>query len=621
MVKWPWSKPPTLNIHVTDALPAVDTGEIDRSDFEASREHSDQLPSLQNNLIRHIEYSDPNARWLHTKANPYANQHTYGVIDKMWWNMPYPFQYVPADTEDIKTATKIPAMDKLHEQWNEVDMFHFWKELQAQAMGVGAAWLVQIQEGKFKVFNTAHIDGEHIWKNPKTMEVVEVWLVMKGSGLNAKGDRGANSIERNEDVIVKAKPGKNCVQFMPNPDPDCENGRADILRVWTPAIYRAANHYYSTLYSKKGGVNSRLLIAPDNVGPVTKKMFKKEALKGIESELIEVYYPNSLISEKIDPSHIVTWAENKGNQPAFDKTDALLATDSPLPPSFTQGPQTGALGGNAPVVDAKEVNRILISYAARVQAMTKDLNKIFFGVEDTKYMVVPFLMDETVPGMGGKIDPKTGKPLDPKEEGGGEKGKGKGDKPSNPDQETKDTSAANTRTADVQFHRVALKANAKNKGAVIYKGNMLSSGFYQYERYNWLTGEKKTVHEHLHGDEIKKFIDDPLTVKELYLDIEHNQMTDVVAQTSVGKVVIKGHTTVDGVTKDDTELHFKPEWDPKHNHIFLSPIYTAQLKDNGMKWNGEKAHSQTDISIINCSLCHYPRSSLTGLDTSAERQP
>jgi hypothetical protein len=158
------------------------------------------------------------------------------------------------------------------------------------------------------------------------------------------------------------------------------------------------------------------------------------------------------------------------------------------------------------------------------------------------------------------------------------------------------------------------------KSAVVYSGNMLSSGFYEYNTVDWWTGAQETVHEHLDGNEIKSFIDDPLSVKEVYLDLEHNNMTDVHKGNAIGKAIIKGYKEENGIVKDNTELYFHKDWDPMHETIFLSPIYAVQLKDKGKTFNGKPAKSQTNISIINCSLCSYPRSKLTGLDTSATRQ-
>jgi hypothetical protein len=600
MVTWPWAR----KTHVDDTQTFQASGELDRADQYAYSEHADQLPSLQTNLVRKVEYSDANTRWLHTKANPFAAKHTYGLVDEIFWHTPYPFKYVDKASDDILTAEPVPGMDMVHEQWDAMDMFRHFKEALSQGGGVGSAWIVRLTETQFIVLNPANIHNDCFARDPKTLKITELWFKIPGSGFI----KGRMERDRMEDMIVKAVIGKNAVEYSPNWDVTTPFGRSDLLQIWTTCIYTAANHYYATLFTKKGGIGSRIIMAPDSMSPTSRKKFKKEALKGLESELLELYYPKGLVQQGFDPAKIVQWQETRGAAPGFPETDAMLATGSPLPPSFTQGPASGALGGSAPVEDNKRINRFLQSYTNKIQNFVKEINRVFFDYEQTTEMIVPYFMDETDPLLAGKVDPETGEPLvedDP------EKEEEKGKKEAPPQK-------AHTRTHEVAFQRVASKSHAK-QGIVVYKGNMMSSGFYEYEQMDWWTNTKSRVYEHLDGQEIKGFIDDPLSIKEVYLDIEHNQSVEVWKGNSVGKVVIKGYKEEAGVIKDVSEIQFKSEWDPKHDSIFLSPIYNVQMKDLGKTYHGEKALSQTNLSLVNCSLCHYPRSALTGLDTSAKR--
>lgn len=589
----------------TDNSVPYETAVLEHEGWHDSREQSDQLPSFQTNLVRKTSYSDSSTRWLHTKANPYMHKHTYGVVDHIFYHAPYPFKYITMDEADIITATELTTMSHVHRKWNEVNLFQHFKECISQGDGVASAWIVRITPELFVVFNGSHIDGDHYWRDPVTREISEIWFEWKGAeGGYTKG----TNVKNNKKVIVKAKIGENAVQYIPNPDVDTPFGRSDLLPIWMTGIYRELNAYYAVLFNKKGGINGRMLVAPDSMGTTAKKIFKKEALKGLESELIEVYYPKGLISNQIDPSKIVQWIENKGGSPNFQTTNEMLAANSPLPPSFVQGPASGALGGKAPEEDAKTINRFLMSQTSRIQKLVKDINTIFLGIPNVNYMVIPYFRDENVaPNSPQAKTDAAGNPLPAADQ-------------AKPDAEIpKEDAVTNTRTAHIPFVRQTIKANSAN-GLVLYKGNMLSSGVYEYEQMDWWTGETKKVYENLAPEEIEKFINDPSAVKEFYIDLEHNQMLDVTLQSAIGKAILKSTIKENGITKDVTDLYFKPEWDPKHNNIFLSPIYSVTLKDNGKTYNGVKMYDQTNLSIVNCSLCSFPRSGLTGLDTSAKRE-
>lgn len=575
----------------SQTTPMYETAVLEQEGVHDNREHVDQLPSFQTNLVRKTSYSDATTRWLHTKANPYMHKHTYGMIDHIFYHTPFPFKYVSSDEEDLLKASELGGMKHVHRKWQQWDMFQKFKECVAQGNGVSVAWIVRIAPEYFLIFNSAQIDGDNYWRDPITHEITEVWFTWHG----AEGGYLSGTKKNSEECIVKAKIGVNAVQYMPNPDVDTPFGRSDLLPIWMTGIYRELNAFYAVLFNKKGGINGRTLIAPDNMSATAKNVFKKEALKGIESELLEIYYPKGMVNAGMDPSKFVQWNENKGGNPAFNDTNTMLAANSPLPPSFIEGPASGALGGKAPEEDAKTINRFLMGQTSRIQKLVKDINSVFMGIQNVNYMIIPYFREE----QSTKVDNKEENPLEtPK---------------------TEEVATTNSRSAVISFNRQDVKTNSVN-GMIIYQGNMLSSGIYEYQERNMFTGAVESVYEYLDPKEIEKFVKDPAAVKEFYVDLEHNQMLDVGLQTAIGKAIIKDTVNDLGVTKDKTELQFKSEWDPKHENIFLSPIYSVQLKNNGRLYKGKKVLDQTNISIINCSLCSYPRSGLTGLDTSAKRQ-
>ena len=564
---------------------------LDAANRESNREHQDFLPSFQTNLVRQIEYSNPSTRWLHTKANPYAHKHTYAFVDAVFYHQPFCFQYVGDDEEDLLKAKPIPTMKAYHKLWNQYNLFNWFKEVQSQGLGVGASWLVRIAPKTFVVFNTAHIDGDNYWRDPKTHQITEIWFNWKGSnGGYIKG----STIQNGQESIVKAKIGSNAVEFIPIPDSDSPFGRSELLHIWTTLTYRELNMYYATLYNKKGGVTGRVVIAPDAMDSTSRRILKKEALKGVESELIELYYPQG----STDASKGVTYAENKGGTMNFGGVNDMLATNSTLPPSFVQGPASGALGGQAPVEDAKTINRCLMSYSGRVQQLVKDINQTFFGLYDHPYLIVPYLRDESSPIK------ESNNPFnkDKKEE----------DKPAEKDA-TKSENNSRTTTLNIKFHKKP-HVHGQDENAIIYEGNLWQSGVYQYESFF----DEEPIFEYLSGKELSKFIDDPMAVKEAYLSIEHP--FEVTKENAIGKLIIKGwKKEADGSIKDITELYFKNEWNPNQDNIFLSPVYFAGIVDKGTKYKGKNILDQVDISLVNAGLVLFPRSSLTGLDSSAHK--
>lgn len=596
----------TVKTHNLTGSNDFDDAEPRTKNKRSNQNYENLSPSLRSNLVMNIDYKKPSNRWLHTKANPYGAQHTYGVVDEMFWHQPYPFMYIKDSEEDVLTAPAYKEMDAVHKQWAEVDMFHLFKECLAQGNGIGTAWIVQIDTDKYMVFNPTDINNDEVYTNEKTMQIEAINFCLKG-----KGKAPGNNNKR-EDRVIKAKIGVNCIQFQPNPDNDDLFGRSSLLKLWMTMIYRARNHYSAAVYNTKGGVNSRVLMAPDNMGENSKAAFEREALKGVESELIEVMYPHTMVTNGIDTKNVIQWQEIHGNNPKYVEVDGMFATDSFLPPSFTQGPESGALGGSAPQEDAKRTNRFLQSYMGTVQGVIKDINTVFFDVSVEDYMAIPYFREEDI--QTGMLDD----PLDPKAKDAPTDKKAKEEQEPQESQ-SQNSKSTNTRTSIVKFTRQEVRNHSNGISTIRYKGNMIQSGVYEYRRYNWVTDKEEVYHEAIDAADIRESIEDPFAVKELYLDLEHMQFTDVFRTSAIGKLTILGVTEVNGVTMDQSELIFKDEWDPKHEEIFLSPIFACNVTDKGRKYHGKKIMSQTGISWINCSLTSYPRSSLTGLETKATK--
>jgi len=386
------------------------------------------------------------------------------------------------------------------------------------------------------------------------------------------------------------------VLFIPLPDVDDVWGRTDLLAHWNMIVYRALNRYYSLLYNKKGGIASRVLLGPDSISTAWRERFEREALKGLESELIEMYYPAGLATPNSDPSKMVQWIENQAGGVIFEALDTMLSKDSAFPPQFSEGVETGALGGQAPVEENKTINKVLMSYVGIMNKLIKDINTTFFKIENTDYIAIPYMMDETNPMealLNGEGKPGLDEVIQKKENPKEEK--------AIPPQKSENSAFLQSMNGEATFTRKAVSANSAN-APVTYIGNLWEEGAYKY-------GDKVN---YIDANAIMEYVNNPFKTHEKYLSLEHPSSVD--STNAVGKLRVVGTQKVKGKLRDKTEITFKPEHDPKAKVIKLSPKYS-----HGLEIRGDKIH-QVDIDLLDAGVVINPRSELTGLETIAIRQ-
>lgn len=589
----------------------VQTTESFDSNQSPYNNHSDELPSFQSPIHRQTDVNNPSTRWLHTKANPNGYKLTYGIVNKLLNTPPKYFIYAKPNSKDLTKPEEIISMDYVHNKWTLNNMYDIFKEAFSQALGVNMACIVRVvnsnNEYDYLVFNTSHIkDGEY-YRDAKTRKITKIVFKWLASG----GGKIEGSISDIEPQTITAEIGINAVMIQPIPDVDDAFGRSSLLNVWNTIVYRSLNRYYSMVYNKKGGIASRLLSAPDSVDSNSRKRFEKEAKKGIESELIEIYYPTMLTTlENADPSKMIQWKENPAPKVNFAELDEMLAKDSSLPPQFTEGVVSGALGGNAPVEENKTINKVLMSYVSMMDKAIKDINTIFFDIKNKNYLAIPYMeMTESINNstdnqnsvVDTKVENKTDQPQQKVEAAADTKKMARHSKDSK--------EKTGTKHSEVQFIRKSTKGNSINgmNEDVYYIGNLWQSGEYQYE--DWFDGEP--FYETLEGEEIKKFVDNPFKKKQHYLSVEHPW--DVSYENAIGIIEVKGYTEENGIVKDVTEIRFKPEFDPKMDEIKLSPVYM-----HGFRFEDDKVF-QTDLDLLNAGMTFYPRSELTNMETTAKR--
>ncbi|WP_371805464.1 hypothetical protein [Candidatus Lokiarchaeum ossiferum] len=545
---------------------SIDTGEVEKYNVNNGL---DENASFRPSHFNKTDVNNASHRFAQMKCNPIAFKHTYGIAQKLLGKRPLPFIYVAKDHMKSENVTPLANLDYIHGLWTDDSMFDHLINIFAEGLGVNSSFIFQMDDGTYKVFNTSHVNGENYWRDPKTRELKAIQVDWKGS---SGGQAYGSGIPLNEIKLVGVF-GQTAVKCTPIPNVQNVFGLSSLLPIWDMITYKMKNKYYNMVINKKGGAASRLLVIPDNVKSNDYKRFEKEAKKGVESELITIKYPFALANNR-DPSKVVQWTENQVGQTNYVEFDNILSNDSPIPASFMDGPESGALGGQAPVIDDNEIDEIVSHYFSMIEQTIKDINETFYGIEPN-YSVIPFLQ--------------------PKDEetqiNEGETGEG-------PEQELEQESEEKpiqTKTHSMKFHSIAGSNNQW-----IYEGNLWEEGWYQYD----------TGHEYLPADEIKAFIDDPMSVKDGYVSMEHIG-EDVPKHLSIAKYETYGYEIVDGKLRDKTRVTFS--FDPQIEEMDVSPVYNSKdiFQDNKT--------IQTKIDLRNVAVTSAPRSSLTGKSTKIRR--
>lgn len=558
-----------------------------------SYKNRDRLPDFQSPTIRNNQLTNAHTRHLYTKQSPTIWQHTHGLVNLLLNKPPKFFMYVKPDF-DADNIEELAQMDHVHMAWQQAEMYETFKEAFAQALGVNSACIVKFGNPKnpqWLVFNSSHIQDGKIERDPKTLEVTRIRFIFNSSSQGyAKGSNFTGKLDvRTIDAVI----GVNAVLITPIPSVDNALGSSDVTKVWDMAVFKALNRYYSMIFNKKGGIGSRVLMAPDNIDAVWRKRFEQEAQKGLASELIEMFYPAALANGKVDISKLVQWKENSAGNVDFNKLDAMLAKDSPLPPSFSEGPASGALGGQAPVEDSKTINRVMLGYVSKLTKAVHDINETFFGIKQRNYAVVPFLDEE-----------------------GGEQIASDYLKPALKEDDPPESKKLNSQNGTVTLKRVAVKTHSNGAQSVTYEGNLFQSGTYTYKMYDFWTDESIEHQEIMSAEALIEMIDNPLKLHQGYIDIEHEATFggNINFQDAIGKIDMQGYEIqADGSVKDRSVLTFKKEYDPGTDEIKLSATFSHDVEERDGKIY------QIDLDMKGGALVHYSMSEANGMSTIATK--
>ena len=571
----------------------IDDGEVD--DSAKTNQGLDENESVRPIWFNKVDVNNPAHRFAQMKANPVAVKHTTGLANKLLGKRPIPFIYVAKDHLKTQSVEPLPAMDYAHDLWTDDRMFKILEKVFAEALGVNSAFIFKMKDETFKVFNRSHIKDENYWREPGTRKLVAIKVKWKGGG-------GGKSKGSNVDLSTPSLMGyigENTVMCQPYPSVQNVFGKSSLLGIWSMIIYKMRNKFYNFVVNKKGGIASRELLIPDNVSTTWYKRFEKEALKGVESELITIKYPTALGTT--DPSKFVDWQENHVGPTNYKEFDDMMSNDSPIPPSWMDGPQTGSLGGVNANIDDMEIDEIIRNYFSLVEQTIKEINQTFYGIEPN-YAIIPYLepKDEKIEldAVGNEIEDKKDNPSDKDDNTPATNKEKSKDIKKNEKMNIKKKTIPKTHS--MKFHSVATE-----NGQYVYEGNLWEEGWYNYGTHD------NPELEYLPKEEIMKFIDDPKSILDGYVSIEHLEGTIVPKHLSIAKYETYGYGLVDGLLRDKTKVYFP--FDPMVDEMDVSPVYdTLDIKRDGNI-------IQTELDLRNVGITTSPRSSLTGKVSKIKR--
>jgi len=551
-----------------------DNGEVEKfTDNKGLDENTSARPLCFNAT----NVNSPKDRYIQMQANPVAYKLTAGISKKLLGRKPIPFIYVDKQHLRNNIITPLTNMDYAHDLWSDDGMFKLLELAFAEGLGVNSSFIFKMEDNTFKVFNRSHIEGDNYWRDPTTRELKQIKVKWNGS----KGGKILGSEKVLEEVPLIGHIGKNVVMCQPLPCAQNIFGLSSLLSIWDMCIHKMRNKYYNYIVNKKGGIASRELTIPDNVASNWYKRFEKEALKGVESELITIKYPVALLDS--DPTKFVQWKENHVGPTNYKEFDEQLSNDSQIPASFTDGPRKGSLGGTNAEVDDAEIDEVVSNYFGMVEQTIKDINLLFYGIEPN-YAIIPYLV------------PKDEKVEETNEEN-------VEDEENTEDEEIiKEEEEEKIKSHSYKFHSVKSVDNT-----FIYEGNLWEEGWYDY------SDDPDTQElEYLPGDAIKKFIDDPKSVLEGYVDLDHEQGFVVPKDLALARYRVTGYEEVDGKIRDITQVIFP--FDPVIKELNVSPLYIAQ---NSI--DKDKKNIQSKLDLRSVALTDSPRSALTGLSTKIKK--
>ena len=605
-----------------------------KTDKDESITWNDDINPYMNRLLvkGQTDVKNVNHRSAQSRYNINANKHTFGVAEKLLSKRPYPFsfaepysretendaneetdteqglegdnkEHIPekqepqpksngassqnqlneqgtnpfgggglfgqdtAKEEEYKYEIK-EEMDELYPKWKEANAFYLLEQAIGISLAVGTSAICRTSDGQYWVFGQEQFEKVK-GKNRLITKIKVKWTPVDSRYEEEKTLSNINKMQKtgaNDYFIV----GKDCVLVQPFPWAYDIFGFSSIMPNWDLLINKLYLRFLHLLYIWKGGIISKYNRYPNNTEDDVKKRIELDAKRGWLSEGINMDFPPGLDPANIDK--MFDHQEVLGQDINFDEANSIFSQDSPYPKMMVEGQvESGALGGSAPEVDQEELDKQINRMFRIIEKPVMDMNATFFDYKDTDYIVIPWQNDKSaqdveMDGLQTDMD-RTGM-----------------------ERTIEDNKTPPKEDKAQKTNSLVAKINSVNaQGLTVYQGNLFSHKYLQDDG----------SYQYLEADEIKKYIDNPLSLKEGLMQIEHPEKADrVLLGDAVAKYKIIGFDKETGL--DITEFYIDSKNAPQE--IDVSSMYFSE----DVKKEDKVFH--TNIDLRNAVFTSRPRS-------------
>lgn len=580
----------------------------------------------ENIVENRVNMNNPTHRYHQTLKNPYFYKNTFQIFKRILGkrpNRPYPFEYVNlfygeengnkngnisevsqrngreseegrkpsrskynslktdsgnASSENMEFANgndnfsgnktknqytkRVDLNSKIHAMWDKEGLWDVLIDCLSYACGVNSC----------AILKTVGSNGENkYWVIPRNFFVkgytrnrVLTKIVVRWSNWFGIEEEGLGVPFQSEETY---EIGDDFILCTPFPSFESPYGEPMLQAFWSTGIYKEFLRLLQMMFYWKGGIVANYERIPVNMDQEDIDEMKKEYRKGILSELHITKVSQNSNPETVDK--LFNHESVYGSGMNFEVGNSILSEDSLFPKQFIEGEATsGALGGDSGDINKQEIDDTMFYYFyTAIEKLVKDINKVFLGIEDSDYTIIPFEIDDPVLGKdvnnNGIPDIDENVPLSTKNNVGDFK------------KEKKANSISFIKNTDIKVNSSDIKC--------VFEGFALIPTAYEQDDGSY---------EYLEAEEIEKYVNDPKSVKEFYFKDEHplDNPMEIKKDDASGKIVITGYDTETGGAKAIAYL-FE---DVNVNELYLSPSYYSHdvRKDNKIY------HSDIDLRNI-----------------------
>jgi len=307
----------------------------------------------------------------------------------------------------LKTVTEDQIWDIVADGWEydppqaiddwDADRLDAFVEAVSKALIINSAYLTIWSDGSYRIFTTNDVYRPvYLNQHHKQVEVYFLFPSLVGA-VAQKNDKQFNAIpigfltQHTKEKQRKARMTQNFIQFkgkmadtifrecvMIQPKPSIHDifGYSKMQIECDTAVQKTYLRSYEFAFLHKGGVNKTLAI-PNNVEQATKDASVKDALRGLWSRgLILFTRSGKPVNEQ------VMVAETAIPPLFFGEISSLISEDQQVSKQKVEGEAaSGALGGQAPIVNEREDEKNLTSLLNILERVIRDVNDVFDGVE------------------------------------------------------------------------------------------------------------------------------------------------------------------------------------------------------------------------------------------------